>query len=46
MSLEQVLEKVVACLQHEQIHFGIGGSLLLHHHGLLSLRATSISSSR
>ena len=34
MSLEQVLEKVVACLQHEQIHFGIGGSLLLHHHGL------------
>ena len=34
MSIEQVLEKVVACLQHEQIHFGIGGSLLLHHHGL------------
>lgn len=34
MSLEQFLEKVVACLQHEQIHFGIGGSLLLHHHGL------------
>lgn len=34
MSLEQVLEKVVACLQHEQIQFGVGGSLLLHHHGL------------
>lgn len=34
MSLEQVLEKVVACLQHERIHFGIGGSLLLAHHGL------------
>ncbi|KSU50942.1 hypothetical protein AS033_06055 [Exiguobacterium indicum] len=34
MSLEQVLEKVVACLQQEQIQFGIGGSLLLHHHGL------------
>lgn len=34
MSIEQVLEKVVACLQHEQIHFGIGGSLLLHHHRL------------
>lgn len=34
MSIEQVLEKVVACLQHEQIHFGIGGSLLLAHHGL------------
>lgn len=29
MSLEQVLEKVVACLQQERIHFGIGGSLLL-----------------
>ena len=34
MSIEQVLKKVVACLQHEQIQFGIGGSLLLHHHGL------------
>lgn len=34
MSLEQVLEKVVACLQQERIHFGIGGSLLLAHHGL------------
>lgn len=34
MSLEQVLEKVVACLQQERIHFGIGGSLLLEHHGL------------
>lgn len=34
MSLEQVLEKVVACLQQERIQFGIGGSLLLHHHGL------------
>lgn len=34
MSIEQVLEKVVACLQQERIHFGIGGSLLLHHHGL------------
>lgn len=34
MSLEQVLEKVVAYLQQERIHFGIGGSLLLHHHGL------------
>ena len=34
MSIEQVLEKVVACLQHEQIQFAIGGSLLLHHHGL------------
>lgn len=34
MRLEQVLEKVVACLQQERIHFGIGGSLLLAHHGL------------
>ena len=34
MSIEQVLDKVVACLQHEQIQFAIGGSLLLHHHGL------------
>ncbi|MEI4461025.1 hypothetical protein SZL87_01165 [Exiguobacterium indicum] len=34
MSIEQVLEKVVACLQQERIQFGIGGSLLLHHHGL------------
>ena len=34
MSLEQVLEKVVECLQQERIHFGIGGSLLLAQHGL------------
>lgn len=34
MSLEQVLEKVVVCLQRERIHFGIGGSLLLAQHGL------------
>ncbi|WP_214745926.1 MULTISPECIES: hypothetical protein [unclassified Exiguobacterium] len=34
MSLEQVLVKVVACLQQERIHFGIGGSLLLAQHGL------------
>ncbi|MCQ4090200.1 hypothetical protein [Exiguobacterium sp. LL15] len=34
MSLEQVLEKVVVCLQRERIQFGIGGSLLLAQHGL------------
>lgn len=34
MSIEQVLEKVVVCLQHEQIQFGVGGSLLLAQHGL------------
>lgn len=34
MNLQEVLAYIVKALQQEQIHFGIGGSLLLAHHGL------------
>lgn len=46
MNLQEVVAYIVKALQQEQIRFGIGGSLLLAHHGLPSLRATSISSLR
>ncbi|WP_313491379.1 nucleotidyltransferase domain-containing protein [Exiguobacterium sp.] len=34
MNLQEVLAYIVKALQQEQIRFGIGGSLLLAHHGL------------
>jgi len=34
MNLQETLAYIVKALQREQIHFGIGGSLLLAHHGL------------
>jgi len=34
MNLQEVLAYIVKALQQEQIYFGIGGSLLLAHHGL------------
>ena len=34
MNFQETLAYIVKALQREQIHFGIGGSLLLAHHGL------------
>jgi len=34
MNLQEALDYIVKALQQEQIRFGIGGSLLLAHHGL------------
>ncbi|MGI1805524.1 nucleotidyltransferase domain-containing protein [Exiguobacterium sp. TDN 0502] len=34
MNLEEALAYIVKAFQQEQIRFGIGGSLLLAHHGL------------